>query len=97
MQKNLETKRPPYDEYFMEMARLVAKRSTCLRRKVGAVVVKNKHILVTTALRKALNIVLKLVVLEKNKIFHPVKDMNFVEDCTQNRMRLFKRLFLAFQ
>ena len=47
MQKNLETKRPPYDEYFMEMARLVAKRSTCLRRKVGALLVKNRHILST--------------------------------------------------
>ena len=69
MQENLETKRPPYDEYFMEMAHLVAKRSTCLRRKVGALLVKNKHILSTGyngALQKVLNIVLKLVVLEKN-------------------------------
>ena len=47
MQENLETKRPPYGEYFMEMAHLVAKRSTCLRRKVGALLVKNKHILST--------------------------------------------------
>ncbi|MEF8849015.1 MAG: cytidine deaminase, partial [Candidatus Thermoplasmatota archaeon] len=40
-------KRPTYDEYFMEMARVVSKRSTCLRRKVGAILVKNKHILST--------------------------------------------------
>ena len=40
-------KRPSYDEYFMEMAYVVAKRSTCLRRKVGAILVKNKHILST--------------------------------------------------
>jgi len=39
--------RPSYDEYFMEMAHLVAKRSTCLRRKVGAILVKDKHILST--------------------------------------------------
>ncbi|MDI6869765.1 MAG: dCMP deaminase family protein [Bacillota bacterium] len=39
--------RPPWDDYFMEIARLVAKRSTCLRRQVGAVVVKDKHILAT--------------------------------------------------
>jgi dCMP deaminase len=39
--------RPSYDEYFMEMADVVAKRSTCLRRKVGAILVKNKHILST--------------------------------------------------
>lgn len=40
-------KRPDWDNYFLELARLVSKRSTCLRRKVGAVVVKDKHILST--------------------------------------------------
>jgi dCMP deaminase len=40
-------KRISWDEYFMEIARLVAKRSTCLRRKVGAVIVRDKHILAT--------------------------------------------------
>ncbi|MGE5554133.1 MAG: deoxycytidylate deaminase [Betaproteobacteria bacterium] len=40
-------RRPPWDDYFMEIAALVAKRSTCLRRQVGAVVVKEKHILAT--------------------------------------------------
>ncbi|MCM8757769.1 MAG: cytidine/deoxycytidylate deaminase family protein [Candidatus Omnitrophica bacterium] len=40
-------KRPSWDEYFLEMAKLVAKRSTCLRRKVGAVAVKDKRILAT--------------------------------------------------
>lgn len=39
--------RPSWDEYFLEMAHLVAKRSTCLRRSVGAVLVKNKRILAT--------------------------------------------------
>jgi len=39
--------RPSYDEYFMEMAHVVAKRSTCLRRKVGAILVQEKHILST--------------------------------------------------
>jgi len=39
--------RPSYDEYFMEMAHVIAKRSTCLRRKVGAILVKEKHILST--------------------------------------------------
>ena len=37
--------RPTWDEYFMEMATVAAKRSTCLRRSVGAVIVKNKQIL----------------------------------------------------
>jgi dCMP deaminase len=39
--------RPGWDEYFMEITRLVAKRSTCLRRQVGAVLVKDKNILAT--------------------------------------------------
>lgn len=39
--------RPSYDEYFMQMAYLAASRSTCIRRKVGAVLVKNKHVLAT--------------------------------------------------
>jgi len=39
--------RPTWDEYFLEAAKLVAKRSTCLRRQVGAVVVKDKRILAT--------------------------------------------------
>lgn len=41
------TKRPSWDEYFLNISKLVATRSTCLRRQVGAVVVKNKQILAT--------------------------------------------------
>jgi dCMP deaminase len=40
-------KRPGWDEYFMEVAEVVARRSTCLRRNIGAVVVKDKRILST--------------------------------------------------
>lgn len=39
--------RPTWDEYFMAITRLVAQRSTCLRRKVGAILVKEKRILCT--------------------------------------------------
>ncbi len=39
--------RPDWDEYFMEMADVVKNRSTCLRRKVGAIIVKDKRILAT--------------------------------------------------
>ena len=39
--------RPSNDEYFMDMAELVSTRSTCLRRKVGAVIVKDKRVLST--------------------------------------------------
>lgn len=40
-------KRPDFDEYFMNIARIVATRSTCLRRQVGAVLVRDKRILAT--------------------------------------------------
>ncbi len=39
--------RPSWDQYFMSIAKLASTRSTCLRRKVGAVIVKDKHILST--------------------------------------------------
>lgn len=44
---NLENPRPSWDIYFMDIAALVAKRATCLRRAVGAVVVKDRRILAT--------------------------------------------------
>ncbi len=40
-------KRLNWHEYFMEITKVVAKRSTCLRRQVGAIIVKNKQILST--------------------------------------------------
>ena len=37
--------RPEWQEYFMQITKIVATRSTCVRRKVGAVLVKDNHIL----------------------------------------------------
>jgi len=39
--------RPSWDSYFVEITKVVATRSTCLRRKVGAIIVKDKHIITT--------------------------------------------------
>lgn len=39
--------RPSWETYFMEIAALVGKRSTCLRRVVGAIIVKDRRILST--------------------------------------------------
>ncbi|MBM3244847.1 MAG: cytidine deaminase [Candidatus Omnitrophica bacterium] len=47
MKKRPLSKRPTWDEYFLEVADLVSRRSTCLRRRVGAVLVKGKKILAT--------------------------------------------------
>jgi len=41
------TRRPSWDEYFMDITEMVASRSTCLRRKVGAVLVLDNRILAT--------------------------------------------------
>jgi len=46
MEKEIE-KRISKDHYFMKIAEVVSLRSTCLRRKVGAVLVKDSHILST--------------------------------------------------
>lgn len=39
--------RPSIDDYFLKVASVVAERSTCLRHHVGAVAVRDKHILST--------------------------------------------------
>jgi len=45
--ENKTLSRPSWNDYFMDIAHLVSERSTCMRRKVGAVMVKNRAILAT--------------------------------------------------
>ncbi|MFA5309847.1 MAG: cytidine/deoxycytidylate deaminase family protein [Dehalococcoidales bacterium] len=40
-------KRPDFDEYCLKIASVVAERSTCLRHHMGAIAVRDKHILTT--------------------------------------------------
>jgi len=42
-----KSQRPDWDDYFLGLAYYVARRSTCLRRQVGAVLVKDHRILTT--------------------------------------------------
>lgn len=44
MKKN---KKPNWDDYFLKIAQIVKERADCLRRQVGAVIVKDKRILAT--------------------------------------------------
>ncbi len=46
-EKRTMTARPSWDDYFMRIAHLAATRSTCLRRRVGAVIVKDRMVLTT--------------------------------------------------
>lgn len=46
-EKKEKTKRIPWDEYWMKIVNDVAERSTCLRRQIGALVVKNNVIIST--------------------------------------------------
>ena len=39
--------RPSWEAYFMEITNLVSQRSTCTRRRVGAILVKDKRVLAT--------------------------------------------------
>lgn len=47
MKPGAQIDRPSWDQYFMDIVDLVSKRSTCLRRKVGAILVRDKRILAT--------------------------------------------------
>lgn len=47
MARKIKDPRPSWDDYFMEIAKVVAMRSNCSRRQVAAVIVKNRHILST--------------------------------------------------
>jgi len=45
--KKSKLKRPKWDNYFLGIAKLVSERSTCLRRKVGSILVRDNRILAT--------------------------------------------------
>lgn len=42
-----DDQRPSWDQYFMDFARLARTRATCIRRQVGAVIVRDRQVLTT--------------------------------------------------
>ena len=47
MEQNKIQKRPEWTEYFLDIARAVGRRATCLRRRYGAIIVKDRIIIST--------------------------------------------------
>ena len=45
--KQINNARPDWDTYFLRIAQLIAQRSTCMRRQVGAVIIRENRILAT--------------------------------------------------
>ncbi|MCX7704518.1 MAG: cytidine/deoxycytidylate deaminase family protein [Planctomycetota bacterium] len=45
--KQIKKERPSWDSYFLRIAQEVSRRATCIRRSVGALLVRDKHILST--------------------------------------------------
>ena len=89
--------RPSWDEYFLQIATLVSSRSTCLRRKVGAVIVKDKRILTTgyNGVPRGLAHCVEVGCLREKWESHPVKIRSCVEDCMPNKMLSFKEHYMV--
>lgn len=47
LSKEFKMDRPTWDEYFMNIAKVVASRSNCVKRKIAAIIVKDKRIIST--------------------------------------------------
>ncbi len=47
LERSLHFERPGWDEYFMSIARVVASRSNCVKRKVGAIIARDRRIVST--------------------------------------------------
>lgn len=47
MSSKKRAKRPAWDDYFLDLSNFIAKRSTCLRKKVGAIIVRGKRVIAT--------------------------------------------------
>ena len=79
--------RPDWDEYFMEIARVVASRSTCLRRSVGALIVKDTRILASgyNGAPAGLRHCLETGCLREERGFRRVSATNCAGACMRNR------------
>jgi len=82
--------RPSWDEYFMEIVELIKTRSTCLRRQVGALIVKDKRILATgyNGAPMGANTAARSAVSGRNSMCLPDRGMSFAGQFTRSKMPL---------
>ena len=85
--------RPDWDSYFMEIAQVVSKRSTCLRRKVGAVLVRDRQILATgyNGTPRACPTVKKWAASGKSSMCPAARTMSFVGAFMRSRTQSSRR------
>ena len=90
--------RPSWDSYFLEIASVIAGRSTCLRRQVGAVLVKDKRLLATgyNGAPTGLEHCLETGCLRQEKIFLRESVTSYAGGCTLNKMPSFRPLCMEF-
>ena len=83
--------RKSWDEYFMEIAEIVKTRSTCLRRQVGAVIVKDNRIITTVRPRGCATARTSAAVNGSCCIFPRDSGMSFAAHCMRSRTPSFRR------
>ena len=90
--------RVSWPQYFMRIAHLVAERSTCLRRRVGAVAVKDKRILATgyNGAPAGIPHCLESVVCASSLGFPPVNAMKSAGGFMRNRMSSSRLRYTAY-
>ena len=93
------TQRPSWDTYFMNITALVAQRSTCTRRAVGAIIVKDKRILSTgyNGAPRASGTVWRSVACGNPCRFPRASAMSCAAAFMPSRMPLSRRRFTAFR
>ena len=86
--------RDSWDEYFMKIAEIVKTRSTCLRREVGAVIVKDNRIITTgyNGAPSGLMHCTEMGATGRSLVFRRGKDMSFAVRCMRSKMLLYRRL-----
>jgi len=91
------TERPSLDEYFLEIAFVVEKRSTCLRNNVGAVVVRDKRILSTgyNGAPSGMEHCLEIGCIRTWRRSLQVLNRRNVGQCMRNRMPSFRLQFMG--